>query len=57
MDLLNTNRVTKIKEFADELEISPAIVAGRIRWEKNNYTIFPHLIGNKTVRKLFFPNN
>ena len=55
--LLNTNRVTKIKEFADTLEISPAIVAGRMRWEKDDYTIFPDLIGNKAVRKLFFPNN
>ena len=52
-DLIFTNRDSKIISFANQLEISPAIVAGRIRWETENYTIFNQLVGNKTVKKLF----
>lgn len=50
-------RFTRSKEscerFAKKLEISPAIVAGRIRYETNNYTILNELIGQGQVRKLF----
>jgi HTH-type transcriptional regulator/antitoxin HigA len=52
-ELLATNREAKIIEFADNLGISPAIVAGRIRWESNDYTRFAPLVGSKTVRKMF----
>lgn len=44
-----------IQSFADELRISPAIVAGRIRWEMRNYSIYSNLIGSKKVKKQFFP--
>ena len=54
--LLNGNRAT-VQAFADELEISPAIVAGRIRWEKSDYARFDDLIGRKKVRKLFVAEN
>jgi len=44
-----------IIDLAKQLEISPAIVAGRIRREANNYTIYNNLIGQGNVRK-DFPN-
>lgn len=46
-----------IVAFADQLGISPAIVAGRLRWEANNYNNFDELLGHKAVRKLFTDEN
>jgi len=51
--LLNANRA-EIHAFAEDLQISPAILAGRIRWESNDYTRFDDLIGRNKVRQLFF---
>jgi HTH-type transcriptional regulator/antitoxin HigA len=42
-----------IHQFAKELNIHPAIVAGRIRHESGNYTQLNELVGNGQVRKLF----
>lgn len=42
-----------ISSLARELRISPAIVAGRLRRELNNYQIFGDLVGYDEVRKLF----
>ena len=42
-----------IRDFAKELCIHPAIVAGKIRREANNYTILQNMIGQGEVRKLF----
>jgi HTH-type transcriptional regulator/antitoxin HigA len=39
--------------LADELKIHPAIVAGRIRYELNNYRILSQFVGSKKVGKLF----
>lgn len=44
-----------IRDFAAQLEISPAIVAGRIRREADNYTLLNDLVGRSAVRKLFLP--
>ena len=44
-----------IEALADELNISPAIIAGKIRKEAENYTILTDMIGQGEVRKLF-PN-
>lgn len=44
---------TEVKAFASRLKISPAIPAGRIRYEHKNYKIFTNLIGNGTVKKMF----
>jgi HTH-type transcriptional regulator/antitoxin HigA len=50
-------RYTRSKEsvidFANKLGISPAIVAGRIRHEANNYIILNELVGQGEVRKHF----
>lgn len=40
-------------ELSKELHISPAIIAGRIRFEANNYIILKDLIGQGEVRKQF----
>lgn len=42
-----------VVSFGDEHLIHPAIVAGRIRKEANNYTILNGLVGKGAVRKLF----
>jgi len=42
-----------VKGFASELGIDPAIVAGRIRREANNYIILADLVGQGDVRKHF----
>jgi HTH-type transcriptional regulator / antitoxin HigA len=42
--------------LADELDISVAIVAGKIRHESRNYYILSDLVGSGTVRRLFDEN-
>ncbi|HVS53594.1 MAG TPA: ImmA/IrrE family metallo-endopeptidase [Opitutaceae bacterium] len=42
-----------ILDFAAQLKISPAIVAGRIRREAEDYTLLNDLVGRGAVRKLF----
>lgn len=42
-----------IRELAEELNISPAIVAGRIRHEAKNYIMLNDLVGQGEVRKHF----
>jgi HTH-type transcriptional regulator/antitoxin HigA len=39
--------------LAETLEISPAIIAGRIRWETKNYAVLTPLVGSGEVRRLF----
>ncbi|MCU0288851.1 MAG: ImmA/IrrE family metallo-endopeptidase [Acidobacteria bacterium] len=43
----------QVLQLAEQLQIHPAIVAGRIRWQQKNYRLFSRLIGNGEVRKLF----
>lgn len=42
-----------ILELASRLQISPAIVAGRVRYERKNYSQFSNLVGYRSVRPLF----
>ncbi len=42
-----------VSNLATELMIHPAIIAGRIRYEKNNYRLLSQYIGHKQVRKHF----
>lgn len=44
-----------IENLAKQLSIAPAIIYGRIRFERQNYTIFSDKIGRGTVRKIFLP--
>ncbi len=43
----------EIVAFADKLRISPAIPAGRLRFESKDYTTFSSLVGNGKVRSMF----
>lgn len=49
--LLKNSTESEIKDFAESLSIHPAIVAGRIQWEKKDYQIAPNLLGRNTLRK------
>ena len=42
-----------VEAFADELRISPAIPAGRIRYELGEYSLYRDLLGQGLVRKQF----
>jgi len=42
-----------VEAFAEQLRINPAIAAGRIRFEANDYTVFKHLVGSGKVRTMF----
>jgi len=41
------------EHLARELHIHPAIVAGRMRYDLNNYRILNQLVGHRQVRRLF----
>lgn len=41
-----------ILALAKQLDIHPAIVAGRIRYETDDYSKFAHLVGNGEVKKI-----
>ncbi|UCG79758.1 MAG: hypothetical protein JSV60_07175, partial [Desulfobacterales bacterium] len=53
IDLSEKIQPRRIRLLADKLKIHPAIIAGRIRYEKNNYRILSGLIGNREVRRQF----
>jgi len=53
LDLTGSVNPELIKSIADKLKIHPSIIAGRIRYEKNNYKILSSLIGNREVQKQF----
>ena len=42
--------------LAEELGLSPAIVAGRCRWESGNFGLYDKLLGRGQVRVLFQDN-
>ncbi|MBI4776404.1 MAG: transcriptional regulator [Deltaproteobacteria bacterium] len=44
---------TKIYSLAEQLKIHPAIVAGRVRYEQNNYRLLSRYVGNGQVSKHF----
>lgn len=44
---------TAIRDLATQLQINPAIVAGRVRRERKKYSFFSNLVGYRTVRALF----
>lgn len=43
----------RVNILAEQLKIHPAIIAGRIRRERNNYKLLARHVGSKQVRKLF----
>ena len=49
-----SNSISEVEQFANEVNIHPAIIAGRIRRERANYTIFTDLIFKEDLRKDLF---
>jgi hypothetical protein len=45
--------VHEVLNLAQELRIHPAIVAGRVRKEHNNYRLLTHFVGNGEVSRHF----
>jgi HTH-type transcriptional regulator/antitoxin HigA len=45
-----------VTAFAQQLEISPAIVAGRIRHDTRNFRLLSHFVGTGEVRRQLFRN-
>ena len=58
-DIWNTSKVKDsptplaVMELAQRLGIHPAIIAGRIRYEKRNFRLLSHFVGTGTLRKQF----
>jgi HTH-type transcriptional regulator/antitoxin HigA len=48
-----THKVGDVVDLAAKADIHPAIVAGRIRSENNNYRILHNQVGHRQIRKLF----
>ena len=43
----------EVIHFADEIGVHPAIVAGRVRFERNNYRLLSQFVGSGVVRPQF----
>lgn len=46
-ELANDPNIGKLKQWALELKINPAILAGRIRHDSKNYKIYSSVVGNR----------
>jgi HTH-type transcriptional regulator / antitoxin HigA len=61
LEIWESHKITKIKNpkkehvivLARQMEVHPALIAGRVRYERKNYSIFSNLVGNREVRKQF----
>lgn len=49
--ILHTANSDLVVHYAKLLKLNPAILAGRIRYERNDYSKFPELVGYKKVSK------
>jgi len=54
--ILQSPTESRVRILAVKTNVHQAVVAGRIRFELNNYKILNHLVGRRCVRKLF-PNH
>jgi HTH-type transcriptional regulator/antitoxin HigA len=52
-DTFRNPTTTNIRALAAEQQIHPSIVAGRVRFERNNYALFSALVGHRQVHPLF----
>lgn len=48
--------IAKVYTLAEKLKIHPAIIAGRVRFERNNYKLLSKCVGSQQVRKHFQEN-
>lgn len=49
---LNPSKKT-IEDLAGELKVHPAVIAGRLRRERGNFSVFSDLVGQNEVKRLF----
>jgi len=56
VQLLTKSLPKTVMAFAEKLRISPVIPAGRIRFEKKDYSVFKQLVGTGKVRSMFCIN-
>jgi HTH-type transcriptional regulator/antitoxin HigA len=42
-----------VVQFANKLHIHPAIVAGRVRFERKNFRMLSHFVGKGEIRRHF----
>ena len=47
----------QVRALADKIEVAPAVIAGRIRFEQNNYRLLTRLVGQGEIRKYFVEFN
>ena len=52
-EAFNLQTEEAVIDFANSLSIHPAIVAGRIRYETNEFSVLTNLLGQGTVGKMF----
>ncbi len=55
--ILDKATASQIESVAEQLKIHPAIIAGRIRFEKKNYRLLSRYVGNKEIRKQFMESS
>jgi HTH-type transcriptional regulator / antitoxin HigA len=61
MEVWEDHTLSKVKhpkkehvlELSRQMEVNPALIAGRVRYERNKYNILSNLVGNGEVRKHF----
>jgi len=61
IEIWQGHKVTKVKspkkehiiDLASQMEVHPALIAGRVRYERGRYNILSNLVGNGEVKKLF----
>jgi len=51
-DLTAVNKEAIVQK-AEDFKLSPAIIAGQVRYEMNDYSLFSDLVGHKKVREQF----
>lgn len=47
------NKESVLRKFASSIGVHPSIVAGRIRFEQNNFTLYKDIINEVDVREIF----
>ncbi|WP_416358421.1 ImmA/IrrE family metallo-endopeptidase [Aureimonas phyllosphaerae] len=49
----SVRREAEVRALARKLNVGPAIIAGRVRFEQRNYRLLNDLVGQGEVRRLF----
>jgi HTH-type transcriptional regulator/antitoxin HigA len=52
MTIADCDSILDVERAAQKIRVHPAIIAGRIRYERKNYRVFSNLVGQGEVRRL-----